>query len=167
MTTWAAVAVTTATFLGMEFVAWFMHKYVLHGALWFLHRSHHVRHPHHFERNDFFFLFYGALSMGGIMYGSDEKSWPFWVGIGIAAYGTVYFFVHDVLIHGRLRFWRKSSNKYLRALNMAHKMHHKTTGRDGSEEFGMLWVSPKYLELARRKPAPVRSGKTVITSSNS
>ena len=151
MTPLAAAAVTTATFLGMEFVAWFMHKYVLHGALWFLHRSHHVRHPHRFERNDFFFLFYGSLSMGFIMYGSDEKAWPFWVGVGIAAYGVIYFFVHDVLIHGRLRFWRKSHSKYLRALNMAHKMHHKTRERDGSEEFGMLWVSPKYFDLARRK----------------
>ena len=151
MTPLAAAAVTTATFLGMEFVAWFMHKYVLHGALWFLHRSHHVRHPHRFERNDFFFLFYGSLSMGFIMYSSETKDWPFWVGVGIAAYGTVYFFVHDVLIHGRLRFWRKSRSKYLRALNMAHKMHHKTSARDGSEEFGMLWVSPKYFALARRK----------------
>ncbi|QDA59107.1 sterol desaturase family protein [Hymenobacter jejuensis] len=154
MTTLAAAAVTTATFLGMEFVAWFMHKYVLHGALWFLHRSHHVRHPHRFERNDFFFLFYGSLSMLFIIYGSDAKDWRFWVGVGIAAYGTVYFFVHDVLIHGRLRFWRKSRNTYLRALNMAHKMHHKTTGRDGSEEFGMLWVSKRYFSLAARKPAP-------------
>ncbi len=73
MTPLAAAAVTTVTFLGMEFVAWFMHKYVLHGALWFLHRSHHVRHPHRFERKDFFFLFYGALSMGFIIHGSAAK----------------------------------------------------------------------------------------------
>ncbi len=156
MTALAAGAVTTATFLGMEFVAWFMHKYVLHGALWFLHRSHHVRHPHHLERNDLFFLFYGTLSMLFIIYGSPDKDWRYWLGIGIAAYGTVYFFVHDVLIHGRLRFWRKSSNSYLRALNMAHKIHHKTTGRDGSEEFGMLWVSVKYFAMARQRPAPRR-----------
>jgi beta-carotene 3-hydroxylase len=56
-----------------------------------------------------------------------------------------------VLIHGRLRFWKKSQNTYLRALNMAHKTHHKTTGRDGSAEFGLLWVSPKYLDLARKQ----------------
>ncbi|MBG8552052.1 sterol desaturase family protein [Hymenobacter guriensis] len=157
MTTLAAVAVSAATFLGMELVAWGMHKFVLHGPLWFLHRSHHVRHPHRFERNDFFFLFYGTLSMLCIHFGAPAKDWRFWVGVGIASYGCVYFFVHDVLIHGRLRFWRKSRNAYLRALNMAHKMHHKTTGRDGSEEFGMLWVSPKYYLLAWRRPAPVRS----------
>lgn len=151
MTLLAALAVMAATFLGMEFVAWFMHKFVQHGPLWFLHRSHHVRHPHHFERNDFFFVFYGVLSMLLIVYGSAMHDWRFWVGIGIAAYGSTYFFVHDVLIHGRLRFWRKSNNTYLRALNMAHKMHHKTNGRDGSEEFGLLWVSPRYFALARQK----------------
>ena len=157
MTTTAAVATTAATFLGMEFIAWFMHKFVLHGPLWFLHRSHHVRHPHHFERNDFFFLFYGSLSMLLIMYGSETKDFRFWMGVGIATYGSIYFFVHDVLIHGRLRFWRKSRNTYLRALNMAHKMHHKATTRDNSEEFGLLWVSPRYFTLAMRKPAPTRT----------
>jgi beta-carotene 3-hydroxylase len=30
-------------------------------------------------------------------------------------------------------------------------MHHKTTGREGSVEFGLLWVSPKYLALARQQ----------------
>ncbi|WBA42230.1 sterol desaturase family protein [Hymenobacter canadensis] len=157
MTTLDAFAISATTFLGMEFVAWFMHRFVLHGPLWFLHRSHHVRHPHRFERNDFFFLFYGSLSALLIIYGAPEKDWRFWMGVGIAAYGTLYFFVHDVLIHGRMRFWRKSRNTYLRALNMAHKMHHKANTRDGSEEFGLLWVSPKYFELAVRRPAPTRT----------
>src|SRR4028119_809781 len=98
MTILAALVITVATFLGMEFVAWFMHRFVLHGPLWFLHRSHHLRHPHHFERNDFFFLFYGSLSALLILYGSPQKDWRFWMGVGIAAYGTLYFFVHDVLI---------------------------------------------------------------------
>jgi beta-carotene 3-hydroxylase len=35
-------------------------------------------------------------------------------------------------------------------------MHHKVTTRNGSEEFGLLWVSPKYFVLALRKPAPTR-----------
>jgi beta-carotene 3-hydroxylase len=78
----------------------------------------------------------------------------------------LYFFVHDVLIHGRLRFWRKSRNNYLRALNMAHKMHHKATGRDGSEEFGLLWVSPRYFALARRKPAPDRKRNRLSEPAN-
>ena len=27
----------------MEFVAWFAHKYIMHGFLWSLHKDHHVR----------------------------------------------------------------------------------------------------------------------------
>ncbi|UYZ60923.1 sterol desaturase family protein [Hymenobacter latericus] len=157
MTPLTGAALVVFTFLGMEFVAWFMHKFVLHGPLWFLHRSHHVRHPHRFERNDFFFLFYGGLSMLLMVYGGPAKDWRYWVGMGVAVYGTLYFFVHDVLIHRRLPFWKRTSNAYLRALNMAHKMHHKTTGRSGSQEFGLLWVSPKYFTLARRKPQARRA----------
>jgi beta-carotene 3-hydroxylase len=161
----AGLALSGLTFLGMEFVAWFMHRFVLHGPLWFLHRSHHVRHPHRFERNDFFFLFYGGLSMLFMVYGGPDKDWRYWVGAGIAAYGTLYFFVHDVLIHRRLPFWKRTHNAYLRALNMAHKVHHKTTGRDGSQEFGLLWVSPRYFELARRKsPAAPRPARPTASS---
>ena len=142
------------TFVFMEFWAWFMHRFVQHGPLWNLHHSHHVRpSPRPFEKNDWFFVIYGALSTALIVSAGGPGRWWFWVGIGIAAYGTVYFFVHDVLIHGRLRFWKKSDNTYLRALNMAHKMHHKTQGRTGSVEFGLLWVSPKYLALARQQKA--------------
>ena len=151
MTALAALGITLGTFGFMEFWAWFMHKFVQHGPLWFLHRSHHVRHPHPVERNDLFFLIYGAISTVLFLAGDNGTRWWFWVGVGIACYGTVYFFVHDVLIHGRLRFWKKSQNIYLRALNMAHKTHHKTNGRDGSAEFGLLWVSPKYLQLARKQ----------------
>jgi beta-carotene 3-hydroxylase len=42
---------------------------------------------------------------------------------------------------------------------MAHKTHHKTTGRDGSAEFGLLWVSPRYLELARQKQLKIKQEK--------
>ena len=156
MTGLVALGIALTTFGFMEFWAWFMHKYVQHGPLWFLHRSHHVRHPHPVEHNDLFFLIYGGISAALFITGDNGGRWWFWVGVGIAIYGAVYFFVHDVLIHGRLRFWKKSKNTYLRALNMAHKTHHKTAGRDGSAEFGLLWVSPKYLKLARKqskKPA--------------
>ena len=48
---------------------------------------------------------------------------------------------------------------------MAHKTHHKTTGRDGSAEFGLLWVSPKYLELARQQLRNrERKGKVLSSS---
>ena len=52
-------AITLMTILTMEFVAWFAHKYVMHGLLWIWHEDHHK--PHHekdgfFEKNDLFFF---------------------------------------------------------------------------------------------------------------
>lgn len=135
--------------MGMEGVAWFTHKYIMHGFLWFLHRSHHTRHPHPLEKNDLFFVYYGVLSTVLIIYGSPLMDFRFWIGIGIGLYGLVYFLVHDVFIHKRLPFFGKTQNSYFRALDMAHKVHHKTTQRNGSESFGMLWVNVKYIKKAK------------------
>lgn len=42
----------------MEFMAWFTHKYVMHGFLWSLHKDHHRKdHDSWFERNDAFLYF--------------------------------------------------------------------------------------------------------------
>ena len=57
-----------ATFCIMEFMAWFSHKYIMHGFLWYLHEDHHNKdHDSWFERNDTFFIFYAVISMGFIM----------------------------------------------------------------------------------------------------
>jgi beta-carotene 3-hydroxylase len=147
----ANICIVLVTFVVMEGVAWFTHKYILHGFLWFLHRSHHVRHNHAFERNDLFFAYYGVLAMLFFIYGSKNMDYRFWIATGISLYGLTYFLVHDIFIHRRIKLFKKTSNPYLKALNMGHKVHHKTTERDGSEVFGMLWVPVKYFELARKK----------------
>jgi beta-carotene 3-hydroxylase len=139
-----------ATLVVMEGVAWAMHKYVLHGFLWFLHRSHHTRHSQVFELNDLFFTFYGTLATVFFIYGSAGLDYRFWVAVGISVYGLLYFLVHDIYIHRRLRLFRKTSNVYLKALNIAHKVHHRNTGKAGGEAFGMLLVGKKYFETARR-----------------
>ena len=140
-------AVTLLTFALMEGAAWAMHKYVLHGPLWHLHRSHHEPDHGPFERNDLVILLYAALSAAACVAGGVWLG----VGLGIALYGTIYFFVHDVLIHRRLRWFRKPPGAYLRAVDIAHKTHHATKGRDGARAFGMLWVGPAYRALARRR----------------
>lgn len=144
------ITIGLAAFATMEFVAWFTHKYVLHGWLWWLHKSHHVRHDHTLERNDFFFLYYAAIAMVFFILGSETMDWRFWVAIGVTLYGAAYFVVHDLFIHQRVRIFGKTGNSYLKALDMAHKMHHKTQERDGSECFGMLLVPMKYYRLALR-----------------
>ena len=71
------------------------------------------------------------------------------IGLGIALYGLAYAVVHEVFIHQRLPFLRKSNSTYWEAVRLQHKMHHKTLGKEGSENFGMLWVHPKYIRQVR------------------
>ena len=54
---WLHVLVFFTTFFFMEFMAWFSHKYIMHGFLWSLHADHHKKdHDSWFERNDAFFI---------------------------------------------------------------------------------------------------------------
>ena len=145
----ANIGIVLITFLAMEGMAWIMHKYVLHGFLWVLHKSHHTRHNHAFELNDLFFAYYGVLAMLFFIFGSEPLDYRFWIGAGITLYGVAYFLIHDVFIHRRLKLFGKSSNVYLKALNIAHKVHHSTYGKYGSESFGMLWVAPQYFRKAK------------------
>lgn len=140
------------TFVLMEFSAWAMHKYVMHGFLWSLHEDHHVPHKHILEKNDAFFMIYAIPSwlciMLGAMYGS---SLTFYIGFGILAYGVAYFLVHEVFIHQRLKWFRNSNNFYFRALRRAHKIHHKHLGKEDGECFGMLIVPLKYYKNEYKK----------------
>ena len=81
----------------MEFMAWFTHKYIMHGFLWYLHEDHHKKdHDSWFERNDTFFLFYAIVSMLFIL--SWAKLGFFFglpIAIGIFLYGLTYFIVLD------------------------------------------------------------------------
>jgi len=54
--------IVIATFFFMEFMAWFTHKYVMHGFLWYLHRDHHQGKEGFFEKNDSFFLIFAVPS---------------------------------------------------------------------------------------------------------
>jgi len=139
--------IVIATFFFMEFMAWATHKFVMHGFLWVLHRDHHEPHSNIFERNDAFFLIFAIPSwlciMFGMMHGNDFK---LFIGIGIAVYGLAYFLVHEVFIHQRLNWFKRSDNRYLRAIRKAHKVHHKTLGKEHAESFGMLVVARKFFK---------------------
>jgi beta-carotene 3-hydroxylase len=151
MNIWINIAIVTATFFFMEFMAWSMHKYVMHGLGWYFHRDHHQHEPGFFEKNDVFFLIFAIPSwlfiMFGMMAGNDSRVW---VGLGIAIYGLAYFLVHDVFIHQRLPWFKRTDNVYFRAIRKAHKVHHKHLGKEKGECFGMLLVPMKYFKEAMR-----------------
>lgn len=150
--TWIKILIVASTFWFMEFVAWFAHKYLMHGPLWVLHRDHHKPHQGFFERNDAFFLIFAIPSWLGLQFGSMAGfNWWFYAGLGILFYGIAYFLVHEVFIHQRFKWFRNTTNPYLLAIRRAHKMHHKNTEKHGGTSFGMLIVSWKYLKEVRQQ----------------
>lgn len=144
------ILIVVATFFFMEFMAWFTHKYVMHGLMWYFHKDHHQHEPGFFEKNDVFFLIFAIPSWLCIMLGlMNANFYVVSIGAGIAVYGLSYFLMHDIFIHQRFKWFRNSNNFYLLALRKAHKIHHKHLGKDEGECFGMLVVPPKYYKEAR------------------
>lgn len=137
--------ITVATFTLMEGVAWFTHKFVMHGLLWVLHQDHHQKKPHFFEKNDTFFLIFALPSILFFFFGAKAGfNWMFYIGLGIFIYGMAYFMIHDVIIHQRFKWFSRSDNRYIKTIKRAHKMHHKHTEKHDGESFGMLFAARKY-----------------------
>jgi beta-carotene 3-hydroxylase len=140
------ILIVLAAFITMEGVAWFTHKYVMHGLLWTLHKDHHKKESKgFFEHNDFFFLIFAVPGIICLLFGLQNGfNFLFWIGLGITFYGIAYFLVHDIFIHQRFKLFRKADNAYFKAIRRAHKMHHKHLTKEDGESFGMLWVPLKY-----------------------
>lgn len=146
-------ALVLLSFFSMEFVAWFAHKYVMHGLLWRLHKDHHKKESAgFFEHNDFFFLIFALPGIAALLLGLwSNMGFLLWIGIGITLYGLTYFLVHDIFIHQRFKVLRNTDNRYFKAIRRAHKVHHKHINKEDGECFGMLWVPPKYFRNATTK----------------
>ncbi len=148
-----------AVFFTMEGVAWFLHKYVMHGFLWVLHKSHHEPRKGVWELNDAFGIFFILLSMA-LFEWSVQLGGPTWalvVGLGITAYGFVYFLAHDVLVHHRVNIGLNPKKGYLRRLYQAHRLHHAVEGKAGCVSFGFVFArSPDHLKRKLLEYAPLR-----------
>ena len=145
-TVWILILILT--FLFMEFVAWFSHKFIMHGFLWSWHKDHHKKdHDSWFEKNDLFFLVYAIPSVFFVVLWGE---YSFWAGlpiaIGIFCYGLTYFIVHDIFIHRRFKIFRNIDNSYAKGIRRAHKIHHKNINKEGGVCFGMLYVPKKYFQ---------------------
>ena len=142
MTVALALAVFFATLFGMEGVAWLTHRYVMHGPLWFLHESHHRPQQSALQKNDLFAVLFTVPSVALVYLGSQGSLLALAAGLGMAAYGALYFLVHDVVVHRRVRFPFALGSGYLRRIVRAHLVHHRTDRRDGAVNFGFL-VPPR------------------------
>ncbi len=62
-------------------MAWFTHKYIMHGFLWKLHRDHHKKdHDSWFERNDAFFIFYAVVSILFLLWSYEQFGFAYQLG---------------------------------------------------------------------------------------
>lgn len=130
----------------MEVAGWFIHKYIMHGVLWKIHKTHHQPSTGFFELNDLFSLLFGGTAVVLMLLGYQMLDYRFWMGIGISTYGAAYFFLHDILIHRRTKWLKRPKQSVFNGIMRAHQAHHACIKKKGSEAFGLLIVPLKYFK---------------------
>jgi beta-carotene 3-hydroxylase len=159
---WQALAIALLLVAIMEVVAIVAHKWVMHGFLWNLHKSHHEPRNGFFEKNDWFAVM-GAvpsiiLLMIGTHYGYHVITA---IGAGITAYGMIYFGFHDILVHRRVKHGWNPQQRYLKRIVQAHRLHHVVESKEGTVSFGFLYAPP----IRELKAQLEANGKGKIRSS--
>ena len=140
------VAIMLATFMVMEGVSYVAHRFVYHGFLWILHKSHHTPRKGVFELNDLFPAFFSVIAIVFMWYsyGHPERSDIFAATLGVTLYGVIYSTIHDLYVHRRAKL--PSLNiPYLQQVKKAHMVHHMT----GTEPYGLLvFFTPRHVRDA-------------------
>lgn len=132
-------------FLFMEFVAWFLHKYIMHGFGWVLHEDHHRYTKSILEKNDIFGVFFSIVSFVFIFtawLGGYDLRFP--IGIGVMMYGIGYFIVHDTFFHHRVKLKYRPKSDYMKRVLNAHSVHHQKSTAHKGVCFGFLYANKKY-----------------------
>ena len=153
MMMWATVAAFCGSFLAMEFIAWAAHRFLMHGPLWVLHRSHHQPSGSGAQPNDLFAVLFASIAIALFATGAaaaDPRLW--WAGAGVTFYGAVYALVHDGVIHGRFGARLQSARGPLKRIVQAHRLHHARRSRENCVSFGLL-LPGNVKVLARRLKA--------------
>ncbi len=125
--------------IAMEGVAWATHRWVMHGPLWVLHKSHHSERTGAFEANDLFAVGFAGIAIAMFWIGA-EREWSAitWAAAGVTTYGALYAIVHDGMVHRRWPFRVVPRRGYLKGLVQAHRLHHAVDAREGAVSFGFL-----------------------------
>lgn len=150
----ALIAIFLITVALMEGFAYVMHRWVMHGPGWFLHKSHHRARTGFWELNDLYFVIFAIPSIVMLL-GGVELGWGDWataIGAGIAAYGAIYLGFHDVIVHQRVPHRYVARSRYMKRIVQAHRLHHVVETREGNVSFGFL-VAPQPEDLKRQLAA--------------
>jgi beta-carotene 3-hydroxylase len=156
---WAGLLAFVLTVGVMEVVAIVSHKYVMHGFLWSLHKSHHEPRTGTFEKNDWFGVM-GAVPSIALIVAGSLLGWGdllTWIGFGIAAYGAIYFLFHDVIVHRRIETGYVPRSSYMKRVVQAHRLHHVVESKEGTVSFGFIWA-PSIESLHRQLEQNRRAG---------
>ena len=118
------VALVLGTFLFMEGVAWFTHRYIMHGFLWNWHHDHHNHHKGFFEINDLFAVVFAitAIALIGTGVAYPELDYLTWIGAGVTLYGFFYFVFHDIIVHRRVKVNVNTNGRYMQRI-MRRSLH--------------------------------------------
>ena len=152
---WLSIGLPVAMF--MELWAMFLHRYIWHGPLWLLHRSHHEPRAGLLERNDLFSILHASFAIVLILYGCvGPEGWVreagFGFGLGMTTFGLSYMLIHDGLVHGRLPVAFLERNPWIHRLAAAHRAHHRT----GHLPYG-LFLGPQEARLVSRRRRALRA----------
>lgn len=133
------IALTIFGFVAVEIFSYAAHRFLFHGVLWKIHRTHHTARKGAFELNDIFSVIFALFSMFLMIFAEKPfiYSISFPLGLGISIYGFVYFIVHDFFTHRRFLPF-KSNGKLLLTIRAAHQQHHQTTEKNGIAPFGLF-----------------------------
>jgi beta-carotene 3-hydroxylase len=159
MSIWFGFLLFFATVASMEGVAYVMHRWIMHGVGWFLHKSHHEPQSGFWEMNDWFFVIFASPSVVLLVKGLSGAwgDWAIWIGAGIAAYGAIYLGFHDIIVHKRWDSGYVARWAYMKRIVQAHRIHHIVETRDGTVSFGFL-IAPKPEDLKAELQARGRAG---------
>lgn len=119
------------TLLAMELYSALSHRFLWHGPLWRFHKSHHVglERTAGFVPNDLLSLAHAPISMAliaaSLLAPAPMAQLSLGVGIGMAAFGALYFVFHDGMVHGRLNVTPLLRFRLCRAWREAHLAHHR------------------------------------------
>ena len=126
-------------FVGLEFFSYAVHRWIFHGVLWKIHKTHHIARKGGFEANDIFSVVFAFVSIGLIVFAEkpyfDSVALP--IGLGIAIYGAFYFILHDLFTHRRFLPF-KAQNLLFLTIRAAHQRHHQTAKKHGIEPYGLF-----------------------------
>ncbi|MFA7439931.1 MAG: sterol desaturase family protein [Sphingomonadaceae bacterium] len=144
MSIWTGILLALATIIVMEGIAWSGHRWLMHGPLWCLHKSHHEPRTGRFEKNDWFGVMGAAAAIAlfyvGVTLGKGDSFT--WVAIGVTIYGAIYFGFHDIIVHRRVNTGYVPRSAYMKRIVQAHRLHHVVESRQGAVSFGFIYAPP-------------------------